>query len=122
MPPTQKSKPQRPGSQEPGMSHAEMLSEIDRVSGPATRLREIRAALPTARTRPVAARAERATRVGRPAAARAAAPAAAAGALSHPQRLTDIDQALLMLEALYANLPLKRALHAIDPIQRLRLL
>ena len=70
----------------------------------------------------MAARAQRATRGGRPAAARAAAPAAAAGALSHPQRLTVIDQALLMLEALYANLPLKRALHAIDPIQRLRLL
>ena len=105
------------------MSHPEMLNEIDRVSGPATRLREIRAALPTARARrPVAARAHKATREGRPAAARAAAPAAAAGALTHPQRLTVIDQALLMLEALYANLPLKRALHAIDPIQRLRLL
>ena len=105
------------------MSHPEMLTEIDRVSGPATRLREIRAALPSARTRrPVAARAKKATREGRPAAARAAAPAAAAGALTHPQRLTVIDQALLMLEAFYAHLPLKRALHAIDPIQRLRLL
>ena len=54
------------------MSHPEMLTEIDRVSGPATRLREIRATLPTGRTRrPAAARAQRATREGRPAAARA---------------------------------------------------
>ena len=45
-----------------------------------------------------------------------------AGSLTLEQRQTVIDQALLMLEAIYANLPLKRALHAIDPIQRLRLL
>src|SRR5262249_2952772 len=32
------------------------------------------------------------------------------------------DQAMLMLQELYAHLSLKRALHAIDPIQRLQLL
>ena len=52
------------------MSHPEMLSEIDRVSGPATRLREIRAALPTARTRRRGLRARRGRRAaagrGRP--------------------------------------------------------
>jgi hypothetical protein len=42
--------------------------------------------------------------------------------LSLRQRETVIDQAILMLEELYAHLPLKRALHATDPIQRLRLL
>jgi C-terminal processing protease CtpA/Prc len=33
-----------------------------------------------------------------------------------------IDQAIVMLEQIYAHLPLKRALHANDPIQSLRLL
>ena len=33
-----------------------------------------------------------------------------------------IDQAMLMLQEIYAHLSLKRALHAIDPIQRLQLL
>lgn len=33
-----------------------------------------------------------------------------------------IDQALILVEQLYVHLPLKRAMHAVDPIQRLRLL
>jgi hypothetical protein len=33
-----------------------------------------------------------------------------------------VDQALLLLEMFYVHLPLKRAMHAIDPVQRLRLL
>jgi C-terminal processing protease CtpA/Prc len=33
-----------------------------------------------------------------------------------------LDQAQLMLEQVYVHLPLKRAIHAIDPVQRLRLL
>lgn len=45
-----------------------------------------------------------------------------AGELSFDERDLIIDQAMLMLEALYVHLPLKRAMHAIDPIQRLRLL
>lgn len=32
-----------------------------------------------------------------------------------------VDQALLLLEQLYVHLPLKRAMHAIDPVQRLKL-
>jgi len=33
-----------------------------------------------------------------------------------------VDQAIKLLEGFYAHLPLKRAMHAIDPLQRLRLL
>ena len=42
--------------------------------------------------------------------------------LSRRERLRIIDQALLLLEMNYVHLPLKRAMHAIDPIQRLKLL
>lgn len=42
--------------------------------------------------------------------------------LSKEERLRIIDQALLLLEMNYVHLPLKRAMHAIDPIQRLKLL
>jgi hypothetical protein len=42
--------------------------------------------------------------------------------LSEGQRLTLIDTFLALLEGLYAHLPLKRAMYAIDPLQRLRLL
>jgi Peptidase family S41 len=42
--------------------------------------------------------------------------------LTPPQRELLIDQAVLMLEQVYAHLPLKRSLHANDPIQSLRLL
>lgn len=44
------------------------------------------------------------------------------GRLSRKERLRIVDQALLLLEMNYVHLPLKRAMHAIDPIQRLRLL
>lgn len=42
--------------------------------------------------------------------------------LSRRDRLRIVDQALLLLEMNYVHLPLKRAMHAIDPIQRLKLL
>jgi len=42
--------------------------------------------------------------------------------LTNEQRELMIDQAVKMLEQIYAHLPLKRALHANDPIQSLRLL
>ena len=42
--------------------------------------------------------------------------------LTPAQRVVLIDQAILMLDQVYAHLPLKRALHANDPIQLLRLL
>jgi peptidase S41-like protein len=41
--------------------------------------------------------------------------------LSRKDRLRIVDQALLLLEMNYVHLPLKRAMHAIDPIQRLKL-
>jgi len=43
-------------------------------------------------------------------------------ALSNDERELLIEQALLMLEQVFVHLPLKRALHGTDPIQRLRLL
>lgn len=42
--------------------------------------------------------------------------------LSAEDRLRIVEQALLLIEMNYVHLPLKRAMHAIDPIQRLRLL
>jgi C-terminal processing protease CtpA/Prc len=42
--------------------------------------------------------------------------------LSRKDRLRILDQALLLLEMNYVHLPLKRAMHAIDPIRRLKLL
>ncbi len=33
-----------------------------------------------------------------------------------------VEQALVLLEMVYVHMPLKRAMHAIDPVQRLRLL
>lgn len=44
------------------------------------------------------------------------------GRLSRSERLRIVDQALLLLEMNYVHLPLKRAMHAIDPIRRLKLL
>src|SRR5215510_12994730 len=44
------------------------------------------------------------------------------GGLSKRDRLRIVDQALLLFEMNYVHLPLKRAMHAIDPIQRLKLL
>ena len=42
--------------------------------------------------------------------------------LSRRDRLRIVEQAILLLEMNYVHLPLKRAIHAIDPIQRLKLL
>lgn len=44
------------------------------------------------------------------------------GQLTLAQRKLIVDQALVLLEQNYVHLPLKRAMHAVDPIQRLRLL
>ena len=45
-----------------------------------------------------------------------------AGTLTHAERVLIVDQALLMLEGNYVHLPLKSAMHAVNPVQRLRLL
>ena len=42
--------------------------------------------------------------------------------LSRAERLRIVDQALLLMEMNYVHLPMKRAIHAINPIQQLRLL
>ncbi|HEX6786653.1 MAG TPA: S41 family peptidase [Acidimicrobiales bacterium] len=44
------------------------------------------------------------------------------GTLTPTQRATVVRQATAMIDGLYVHLPLKRAMHATDPIQRLRLL
>jgi C-terminal processing protease CtpA/Prc len=45
-----------------------------------------------------------------------------AGTLTHAERMVVVGQALLMLEGNYVHLPLKSAMHAVNPVQRLRLL
>jgi hypothetical protein len=47
---------------------------------------------------------------------------ATAGTLSHAERLVLVEQALILLESNYVHLPLKSAMHGINPVQRLRLL
>jgi len=47
---------------------------------------------------------------------------ASTGTLTTAQRGKIVDQAEVMLEALYVHLPLKRSMHATDPVQRLKLL
>lgn len=47
---------------------------------------------------------------------------ATTGELSLAERLQIVDQAQVMIEQIYVHLPLKRAMHAVDPLQRLRLL
>jgi Peptidase family S41 len=42
--------------------------------------------------------------------------------LSAAERQLLVDQALALIEHLYVHLPLKRAMHAVDPLQRLKLL
>src|SRR5262245_51260857 len=42
--------------------------------------------------------------------------------LSRKERLRIVEQALLLMEMNYVHLPMKRAIHAIDPIQQLKLL
>jgi cytosine/adenosine deaminase-related metal-dependent hydrolase/C-terminal processing protease CtpA/Prc len=44
------------------------------------------------------------------------------GELSLDDRKTIVNQALILLESNYVHLPLKRAMHAVDPVQRLKLL
>src|SRR5258706_16198064 len=43
-------------------------------------------------------------------------------ALTAEERALLVEQAIVLLEGCYAHLPLKRAMHAVDPLQRLRLL
>jgi len=43
-------------------------------------------------------------------------------ALTPEERGLIVEQAIVLLDGFYAHLPLKRAMHAIDPLQRLRLL
>ena len=45
-----------------------------------------------------------------------------AGTLSLAERMLLVDQALVLLEQNYVHLPLKTAMHAVNPLQRLRLL
>ena len=42
--------------------------------------------------------------------------------LSRQERLRIVEQALLLMEMHYVHLPMKRAIHAIDPIRQLKLL
>src|SRR5215216_3805244 len=48
--------------------------------------------------------------------------ASAAGELSPAERARIVDQALVLIDQLYVHLPMKRAMYAVDPIQRLKLL
>ena len=45
-----------------------------------------------------------------------------AGALTLADRRTIVGQALTLIDDVYVHLPLKRAMHAVDPVQRLKLL
>lgn len=47
---------------------------------------------------------------------------AGAGTLTLPERRLIVDQALVLLEGNYVHLPLKIAMHAVNPVQRLKLL
>jgi len=117
------------------LSADEIRQEIDRVSGTAQSLSTLRGTLPVARTRAIQAGEtipadadvayDTFSRTIGGTAKDPSSPAVAPAVgteLTPQQRQTVVDQALLMLEDLYAHLPLKRALHAVDPIQRLRLL
>src|SRR4051795_3246275 len=42
--------------------------------------------------------------------------------LTPRQRAQVVDQAIMLLEGFYVHLPLKRAMYAVDPVRRLRLL
>jgi hypothetical protein len=44
------------------------------------------------------------------------------GGLTLEERQQIVDQALVLIEQFYVHLPLKRAMHAVDPVQRLKLL
>lgn len=45
-----------------------------------------------------------------------------AGELTQAERRTIVEQALTLIDDVYVHLPLKRAMHAIDPVQALKLL
>ena len=45
-----------------------------------------------------------------------------AGTLTQAERITLVEQALLLIEANYVHLPLKEAMHGVDPVQRLKLI
>jgi hypothetical protein len=47
---------------------------------------------------------------------------ATTGGLTLEERQRIVDQALVLIEQFYVHLPLKRAMHAVDPVQRLKLL
>ena len=47
---------------------------------------------------------------------------AVAGNLSHADRMLIVEQALVLMADNYVHLPLKSAMHAVNPVQRLRLL
>ena len=47
---------------------------------------------------------------------------ATVGALTPTQRKTIVGQALTLIDGIYVHLPLKGAMHAVDPVQRLKLL
>jgi hypothetical protein len=47
---------------------------------------------------------------------------AGAGGLTPDERALIVDQAIVLMESFYVHLPLKKAMHAVDPVQRLRLL
>lgn len=47
---------------------------------------------------------------------------AGAEGLAPDERALIVDQAIVLMEAFYVHLPLKKAMHAVDPVQRLRLL
>ena len=42
--------------------------------------------------------------------------------LTPEERSLIVEQAIKLLEGFYVHLPMKRAMHAVDPLQRLRLL
>jgi len=46
----------------------------------------------------------------------------AQGSLTDAQRRLVLDQARILIEEIYVHLPLKRAMHAVDPLQAIRLL
>src|SRR5215216_6171038 len=46
----------------------------------------------------------------------------ATGRLTLDDKKIIVEQALILLERSYVHLPIKRAMHAVDPVQRLRLL
>ena len=47
---------------------------------------------------------------------------ARAKGLTHHERAQIVEQAIMLLEGFYVHLPLKRAMYAVDPVRRLRLL